>query len=53
MRAAVIAERGALPAPADFPEPSAHDGGVLIDIDTAGLGGWDTLGGYRMGVQYP
>jgi NADPH:quinone reductase-like Zn-dependent oxidoreductase len=26
---------------------------VLIDIDTAGLGGWDTLGAYRLGVQYP
>jgi NADPH2:quinone reductase len=53
MRAAVIAERGALPSPADFPEPSAQAGAVLIDIDTAGLGGWDTLGAYRLGVQYP
>src|ERR1700749_4964291 len=53
MRAAVIAERGALPVPGDFPEPTAHPGAILIDVDTAGLGGWDTLGADRLGVQYP
>jgi NADPH:quinone reductase len=53
MRAAVIAERGALPVPGEFPEPTAKDGAVLIDVDTAGLGGWDTLGAYRLGVQFP
>jgi NADPH:quinone reductase-like Zn-dependent oxidoreductase len=53
MRAAVIAERGALPVPAEFPEPTAQPGAILIDVDTAGLGGWDTLGAYRLGVQYP
>jgi NADPH2:quinone reductase len=53
MRAAVIAERGALPTSGDFPEPTAQPGAILIDIDTAGLGGWDTLGAYRLGVQYP
>ena len=53
MRAAVIAERGALPVPGDFPEPTAHPGAILIDVDTVGLGGWDTLGAYRLGVQYP
>jgi NADPH:quinone reductase len=53
MKAAVIAERGALPIPGEFPEPTARDGAILIDVDTAGLGGWDTLGAYRLGVQYP
>jgi NADPH:quinone reductase len=53
MRAAVIVERGALPVPGEFPEPTAKDGAVLIDVDTAGLGGWDTLGAYRLGVQFP
>ena len=53
MKAAVIAERGALPVPSEFPEPTAQSGSILIDVDTAGLGGWDTLGAYRLGVQYP
>jgi NADPH:quinone reductase-like Zn-dependent oxidoreductase len=53
MKAAVIAERGALPNPSEFHEPTAQPGSVLIDVDTAGLGGWDTLGAYRLGVQYP
>jgi NADPH2:quinone reductase len=53
MKAAVITERGAPPVMQDFPEPAAQDGAILIDIDTAGLGGWDVLGAYRLGVQYP
>src|ERR1700689_4817476 len=53
MKAAVIAERGALPLPGDFAEPTAQPGSILIDVDTAGLGGWDTLGAYRLGVQFP
>ena len=53
MKAAIITERGAAPVIGDFPEPKPQDGCVLIDMDTAGLGGWDTLGAYRMGVQYP
>lgn len=53
MRAAIIAERGANPVVGDFPEPTPQDGAVLIDVDTAGLGGWDVLGAYRLGVQYP
>jgi NADPH:quinone reductase len=53
MRAAVIAERGVPPLPGEFPEPTAQAGAILIDVDTAGLGGWDTLGAYRLGVQYP
>src|SRR6202042_857675 len=53
MKAAIIAERGALPTPGEFHEPTAQPGSDLIDVDTAGLGGWDTLGAYRLGVQYP
>jgi NADPH:quinone reductase-like Zn-dependent oxidoreductase len=53
MRAAVISGNGAAPVLQDFPEPIAQDGAVLIDVDTAGLGGWDVLGAYRLGVQYP
>jgi NADPH:quinone reductase-like Zn-dependent oxidoreductase len=53
MKAAVIAERSALPVPGEFSEPTAQSGAILIDVDTAGLGGWDTLGAYRLGVQYP
>ena len=53
MRAAVISGNGAAPVLQDFPEPTAQDGAVLIDVDTAGLGGWDVLGAYRLGVQYP
>ena len=53
MKAAVIIERGASPVVQDFPAPAAQDGAILIDVDTAGLGGWDVLGAYRLGVQYP
>ena len=53
MRAAVIGERGAAPVVQPFPQPQAKDGCVLIDVDTAGLGGWDVLGAYRLGVEYP
>ncbi len=53
MRAAIISERNAPPAIGDFPEPQPKDGCVLIDVDTAGLGGWDVLGAYRLGVGYP
>lgn len=34
-----------------MPEPV--DGSVLIDVDTAGLGGWDVLGAYRLDVEFP
>ena len=53
MKAALIAERGALPVVGEFPDPQPQSNAVLIDVDTAGLGGWDTLGAYRLGVQYP
>ena len=53
MRAAIITERGATPVVQEFPEPKAQDGAVLIDVDTAGLGGWDVLGAYRLGIAYP
>lgn len=53
MRAAVITERGLGPVLQDFPAPQAHEGATLIKVDTAGLGGWDVLGAYRLGVQFP
>lgn len=53
MRAAVITERGLLPVLQDFPVPQACEGATLINVDTAGLGGWDVLGAYRLGVQFP
>lgn len=53
MKAAVITEHGALPIIQEFKKPKAQSGAVLIDVDTAGLGGWDVLGAYRLGVTYP
>jgi NADPH:quinone reductase-like Zn-dependent oxidoreductase len=53
MRAAVITEHGAMPRVQEFDPPTAVPGAVLIDVDTAGLGGWDVLGAYRLGVEYP
>ena len=53
MRAAVITEKGAVPVIQDFKEPQAQAGAVLIDVETTGLGGWDILGAYRMGVEFP
>jgi NADPH2:quinone reductase len=53
MKAAVITERGAAPVVQEFAEPIAQAGDILIEIDTAGLGGWDVLGAYRLGVQFP
>lgn len=53
MRAAIISERGATPSIQDFPAPTAVVGASLIDVKTTGLGGWDVLGAYRLGVQFP
>jgi NADPH2:quinone reductase len=53
MRAAIISERNAPPVVGEFRDPQPLDGSVLIDVDTAGLGGWDVLGAYRLGVEYP
>lgn len=53
MRAAIISERGAPPVFGEFREPEPREGAVLIDVDTASLGGWDVLGAYRLGVEYP
>lgn len=53
MKAAVITERGAIPAIQEFPAPTARPDCVLINVETAGLGGWDVLGAYRLGVEYP
>lgn len=33
--------------------PQACEGATLINVDTAGLGGWDVLGAYRLGLQFP
>lgn len=53
MRAAVITEKGAAPEIQEFREPSAVPGAVLINVETAGLGGWDILGAYRLAIEYP
>ncbi|MEA3001807.1 MAG: hypothetical protein QOH81_595 [Sphingomonadales bacterium] len=53
MKAAIISGQGMAPAYGDFAEPEPREGCVLIDVDTAGLGGWDVLGAYRLAVQYP
>lgn len=53
MKAAIITEKGAAPAIQDFPAPTAQPGALLVHVDTAGLGGWDVLGAYRLGVQFP
>lgn len=53
MRAAVIQERGATPVLTEFAEPTPREGAVMIHVDTAGLGGWDVLGAYRLGVEFP
>jgi NADPH:quinone reductase-like Zn-dependent oxidoreductase len=53
MKAAIISERGAVPVFGEFPTPEPREGCVMIDVETAGLGGWDVLGAYRLAVQYP
>ncbi|RQH05081.1 zinc-binding alcohol dehydrogenase family protein [Paraburkholderia dinghuensis] len=53
MRAAVIKDRGLGPVLQDFPVPQGREGATLINVDTAGLGGWDVLGAYRMGEEFP
>lgn len=53
MKAAVISGQGLAPVYGDFPEPEPREGCVSIDVETAGLGGWDVLGAYRLAVQYP
>lgn len=53
MKAAVISGKGAVPSYGEFREPEPRDGCVTIDVETAGLGGWDVLGAYRLAVEYP
>ena len=53
MRAAVLEEQGGTPVLRDLDEPRAGDGEVLVEVRTAGLGGWDVVGAYRMPVGYP
>jgi NADPH2:quinone reductase len=53
LKAAVISESGATPEFKEFEDPGPADGAVVIDVRTAALGGWDVLGAYRLGVEYP
>jgi NADPH:quinone reductase-like Zn-dependent oxidoreductase len=53
LKAAFISGQGEAPAYGDFPDPEPREGCVMIDVETAGLGGWDVLGAYRLAVQYP
>lgn len=53
MRAVMIQERGADPVLRDIAPPTGREGAVLIDVETAGLGGWDVAGAYRLGVEFP
>jgi NADPH:quinone reductase-like Zn-dependent oxidoreductase len=53
MKAAVIEGSGHAPIYGGFAPPSPREGCVLIDVETAGLGGWDVLGAYRLAVEYP
>ena len=53
MSAAVIPERGAAPVVGEFPDAGPRDGAMLIDVTTAGLGGWDVPGASRLGVSFP
>jgi D-arabinose 1-dehydrogenase-like Zn-dependent alcohol dehydrogenase len=47
MRAAVLSGPGVRPVVQEFRAPGPAAGAVLIDVTTAGLGGWDILGAYR------
>lgn len=53
MRAAVLEQQGGTPVVRDYDEPEPGEDDVLIDVETAGLGGWDVVGAYRMPVGYP
>lgn len=53
MRAALMSDAAAIPEVGEFREPPPAEGSVLIDVDTAGLGGWDVLGAYREAVEFP
>ncbi|PHR83411.1 MAG: alcohol dehydrogenase [Colwellia sp.] len=53
MKAAIIVSKGATPVIQKLEPPQPQQGCVLIDVDTAGLGGWDVLGAYRLGVEFP
>ena len=53
MKAAILNNKGASPIIQQFETPSPQQGCILINVDTAGLGGWDVLGAYRLGVEFP
>ena len=51
MRAAILSAKGAVPQIGEIRAPSPQEGCVLIDVHTAGLGGWDILGAYRLAID--
>ena len=51
MRAALMSDPAAIPVVSDFREPQRTEDSILIDVDTAGPGGWDVLGAYREAVS--
>lgn len=53
MKAAIIDQAGGTPYFGDFKEAEMQDGSVMINVETAGLGGWDILGAYQLGMEYP
>jgi NADPH:quinone reductase-like Zn-dependent oxidoreductase len=53
MKAAVRSDRGSVPVVKELDEPGPVKGAMLIDVSTAGLGAWDLLGAYRLGVEFP
>lgn len=53
MHAAIVSGPGEIPVVTTFEAPAPVDGAVVIDVCTAGLGGWDIQGAYRTAVGYP
>jgi NADPH:quinone reductase-like Zn-dependent oxidoreductase len=48
-----VTEQGGTPVVQDFDDPGPAEGAVLIDVTTAGLGGWDVMGAYRTAISFP
>jgi NADPH:quinone reductase-like Zn-dependent oxidoreductase len=53
MRAVLINNPGEAPTLGEFREPAAQDGAVLINVETAALGGWDGYALTRPHAAYP
>jgi NADPH:quinone reductase-like Zn-dependent oxidoreductase len=53
MRAVLIRNPGEAPALGEFREPAAQQGAVLVNVDTAALGGWDGYALMRPHAVYP